>query len=115
MKMAIYTLNWALSATDGSPGRLSRMGKRTKLLLKSLAVTLGTLGVGLWMRRRRAHRLPQNVWARPGMKVTFRAELMPGRDAAQRTFRVKKILPNGRIILDGVSGEHVEAEFETAH
>jgi len=53
-----------------------------------------------------------NSWARPGMQVTFRAELMPGRDASERTFRVTKVLRSGRVVLDGVSGEHAEKEFE---
>jgi len=46
------------------------------------------------------------------MKVTFRAELMPGRDGSERTFQVADLLPSGRVLLDGVSGEHAEKEFE---
>lgn len=53
-----------------------------------------------------------DVWARPGMPVTFRAELMPGRDRYQRTFRVKELLSSGRVSLQGVDGEHAEKEFE---
>ena len=53
-----------------------------------------------------------NVWARPGMQVTFRAELMPGRDRLQRTFLVKELLPSGRVSLHGVDGEHAEKEFD---
>ena len=53
-----------------------------------------------------------DVWARPGMLVTFRAELMPGRDGRERTFRVKELLPSGRVLLHGVEGEHAEKEFE---
>ena len=53
-----------------------------------------------------------DVWARPGMLVTFRAELMPGRDRHQRTFRVKELLSSGRVSLQGVDGEHAEKEFE---
>jgi hypothetical protein len=53
-----------------------------------------------------------NVWARPGMMVTFRAELMPGRDGNERTFRVKELLASGRVSLHGVDGEHAEKEFE---
>lgn len=52
------------------------------------------------------------VWARPGMTVTFRAELMPGRDAEQRTYKVMHLLPSGRVLLDRVSGEHAQKEFE---
>ncbi|MDQ3754860.1 MAG: hypothetical protein M3371_09030 [Acidobacteriota bacterium] len=51
-------------------------------------------------------------WARPGMPVTFRAELMPGRDRQERTFRVLKLLPSNRVLLNGVAGEHTEQEFE---
>lgn len=53
-----------------------------------------------------------NVWARPGMRVTFRAELMPGRVGAERSFRVASVLPRGRVHLDGIAGEHTETEFE---
>lgn len=51
-------------------------------------------------------------WARPGMSVTFRAELMPGRDAAARTFRVSAVLPSRRVMLNGFAGEHTASEFE---
>ena len=51
-------------------------------------------------------------WARPGMRVTFRAELMPGRDAAARTFRVSEVLPSRRVLLAGFMGEHAASEFE---
>jgi hypothetical protein len=46
------------------------------------------------------------------MPVTFRAELMPGRDRGQRTFLVKELLSSGRVSLHGVDGEHAEKEFE---
>lgn len=46
------------------------------------------------------------------MMVTFRAELMPGRESDERTFRVKNLLPSGRVSLHGVDGEHAEKEFE---
>lgn len=52
------------------------------------------------------------MWARPGMMVTFRAELMPGRDGSERTFLVTELLPSGRIMLEGKTGEHAETEFE---
>ena len=39
-------------------------------------------------------------------------ELMPGRDGSMRTFHVTKLLPSGRVLLDQVSGEHAENEFE---
>jgi hypothetical protein len=53
-----------------------------------------------------------DVWARPGMPVTFRAELMPGRERNRRTYRVKELLSSGRVSLHGVDGEHAEKEFE---
>jgi hypothetical protein len=56
----------------------------------------------------------RDSWARPGMSVTFRAELMPGREHAERTFRVAELLPSGRVRLEGTGGEHAENEFETA-
>ena len=62
--------------------------------------------------RRRQRAKSVDAWARPGMKVVFRAELMPGRDSAERTFHVTSLLPSGRVLLDGVSGEHVEKEFQ---
>ena len=54
-----------------------------------------------------------DVWARPGMTVIFRAELMPGRETEERTFRIKELLPSGRVLLDGATGEHAEKEFES--
>jgi hypothetical protein len=55
---------------------------------------------------------PPVVWARPEMLVTFRAEIMPGRDREQRTFRIKQVLRNGRIILHDFIGEHRQGAFE---
>lgn len=57
-------------------------------------------------------RSPLDRWARPGMSVTFRAQLMPGRDRAERTFHVAQLLPSGRVVLEGFAGEHTETEFE---
>jgi hypothetical protein len=54
-----------------------------------------------------------DVWARPGMTVIFRAELMPGRERAERTYRIKELLSSGRVLLDGAKGEHAEKEFES--
>ena len=54
----------------------------------------------------------QFVWARPEMQVTFRAEIMPGRDRTQRTFRIKEVLRNGRITLHDFIGEHRQGAFE---
>jgi len=53
-----------------------------------------------------------DVWARPEMRVTFRAEVMPGKNREERTFRIRKVLPNGRVLLYGFSGEHRENTFE---
>ena len=53
-----------------------------------------------------------DVWARPQMKVVFRAELMPGKTGEERTFTVEEVLPNGRVILQEFAGEHRESEFE---
>ena len=53
-----------------------------------------------------------NIWARPGMEVVFRAELMPGRDASERKFRVHQLMPSGRVVLENFIGEHAEKEFE---
>ena len=61
---------------------------------------------------RRATDKPENVWARPGMTVTFRAELMPGRDREARTARVKELLPSGRVLLHEIAGEHGQSEFD---
>jgi len=44
--------------------------------------------------------------------VTFRAELMPGRDRNERTFMVRELLRNGRVLLHAADGEHTEKEFE---
>ena len=55
---------------------------------------------------------PRDVWARPGMSVTFRAELMPGRAASERTFRVTRVLRSRRVLVEGIEGEHAAAEFD---
>ena len=97
------------------------MKKKTKRVLGGLAFAAGSLGAlgavvikkNLRERRRRAAKNNVgDVWARPGMNVTFRAEVMPGRDRAERTFRVKELLSSGRVLLHDASGEHAEREFE---
>lgn len=54
----------------------------------------------------------RSMWARPEMQVTFRAEIMPGRDREARTFRIKEVFPNGRVTLFDFIGEHREGAFE---
>jgi hypothetical protein len=97
------------------------MKKRTKRLLGSLALAAGAVGAaGAFLKKTKPMRTKQQraadkrarIWARPGMTVTFRAELMPGRDREQRTARVKELLPSGRVTLHEVSGEHGQGEFD---
>ena len=54
----------------------------------------------------------ESVWARPEMAITFRAELMPGKSREERTFKIKEVLGNGRVILYDFTGEHRKSEFE---
>ena len=90
-------------------------------MLGGLALAAGAFGATgaylkkknrMGMRTPRAPAKPASVWARPGMTVTFRAELMPGRDREERTARVKELLPSGRVRLHEVAGEHAEKEFD---
>jgi hypothetical protein len=102
------------------------MRKRAKSFVRGgLALLVGGVGVGLLLTRRRtltkgetrgaARRdRERDRWARPGMSVTFRAELMPSRETAERTYTVAELLPSGRVRLEGVAGEHTESEFEPA-
>jgi hypothetical protein len=102
--------------TETQPEQI--MKKRTKRVMGIVAITAGALGAAgaLFMRmkepRRTRSESGDDVWARPGMAVTFRAELKPGRDAAERTFRVAELLTNGRVTVEGIAGEHAENEFE---
>ncbi|MEK7724588.1 MAG: hypothetical protein AAB336_09595 [Acidobacteriota bacterium] len=64
------------------------------------------------LNRNKKHLPKPDIWARPQMKVIFRAELMPGKHREERTFIIEKVLPNGRVILIGFAGEHRESEFE---
>ena len=101
------------------------MKKGTKRLLGGLAVAAGAVGAAgafLQTKRKRLGTKPTTVrnkaskiWARPGMTVTFRAELMPGRDREQRTAKVKQLLPSGRVLLHEIDGEHAQSEFEAAN
>ncbi|HEX8774357.1 MAG TPA: hypothetical protein VF735_12335 [Pyrinomonadaceae bacterium] len=100
------------------------MKKRNKrLLLGIVGLALGGLGTaGAFILKKRVSggeklsgrtgKSGGDVWARPGMSVTFRAELMPGRDSSKRTYQVAEVLPSGRVTLEGVAGEHMEREFE---
>jgi hypothetical protein len=97
------------------------MKKGTKRLLGGLALAAGAVGAAgtflkkkktLGTKQQRAKENPGNRWARPGMTVTFRAELMPGRDREQRTARVKQLLPSGRVLLQEIEGELGQQEFD---
>jgi hypothetical protein len=97
------------------------MKKSTKRLLGGLALAAGAIAAagayvlkGKKMRGKQPQSAdhPASVWARPGMSVTFRGELMPGKDREARTFRVTHLLSSGRVLLEGVVGEHAEKEFE---
>ena len=100
------------------------MRRTAKRLLGGLVLAAGGVGaLTLFGRSRRtAARTAKGAergrsldrWARPGMSVIFRGELMPGRQRAERTFRVAELLPSGRVRLEGVAGEHTESEFEDA-
>ena len=90
-------------------------------MLGGLALAAGAVGAAsaymgrkkrVKAKQQRVSDNPGNVWARPGMTVTFRAELMPGREREERTARVKELLPSGRVTLYEVAGEHAQKEFE---
>ena len=55
---------------------------------------------------------PDFIWARPEMYVTFRAEIMPGVPREERTYRIKTVLPNTRVMLHDFPGEFRETAFE---
>jgi hypothetical protein len=91
------------------------MKKRTRWLLGGLAFGAGAVSAAFAYRKRnnvQVEKKAGDVWARPGMPVTFRAELMPGRGSSERTFLVKELFWNGRVSLHGADGEHAEKEFE---
>jgi hypothetical protein len=91
------------------------MKKHTSWLMAGVALGAGAIGAfAAYRKKRNVHESRKaDVWARPGMMVTFRAELMPGREREERTFRVKELLSSGRVSLQGVDGEHTEKEFES--
>lgn len=89
-------------------------------MLGGLALAAGAFGAtGAYLKKKKGKGTSNqrvagkraSVWARPGMTLTFRAELMPGRDREARTVRVKELLPSGRVLLHEVAGEHAEKEF----
>lgn len=100
------------------------MRRSTKRMWGALAgLAAGAVGTTLLLRRKKSMskggnsddqgpRAGVDRWARPGMSVTFRAQLMPGRSRSERTYRVNELLPSGRVTLDGFLGEHTETEFE---
>jgi len=65
-----------------------------------------------FFRKNNQKDVPQKVWARPGMAVIFRAEVMPGKNREERTFKISEVLRNGRVKLYDFAGEHRENEFE---
>ena len=97
------------------------MKKKTKRMLGRVALAAGAFGAaGAYLKKKkrmatkrgRTASNPPSVWARPGMTVTFRAELMPGSDREKRTAKVKQVLPSGRVLLHEVAGEHAQKEFD---
>lgn len=62
--------------------------------------------------QRAKRKRPSGTSVTAGARLTFRAELMPGRDAGERTYEVRQLLPNGRIELANLEGQHSLAEFE---
>ena len=63
-------------------------------------------------RAKRTKRANVRSQATAGMRLTFRAELMPGRATAERTFTVARVLASGRVELTGLRGQHTLTEFE---
>lgn len=92
------------------------MNKNTKRVLAFMALAAGAAGTAFIgtrkMQLKRKKKAAPSIWARPGMSVTFRAELMPGREPEARTFRVVELLPNGRVTLENRTGDHDAREFE---
>ena len=84
----------------------------------SLLIACVVLSIRMFKRKNRKSRSPQgertplNGWAKQGMKLTFRAEVMPGREPDERTFTVARVLENGRVELAGLVGQHSMTEFE---
>jgi hypothetical protein len=66
------------------------------------------------LRRLRRFRKNRAIAGGPaiGMRLIFRAEVMPGRETHERTFEVERVLASGRIELTNLLGEHALTEFE---
>jgi hypothetical protein len=66
------------------------------------------------LRRLRKLRKSRTIAGGPaaGMRLIFRAEVMPGRETHERTFEVVRVLASGRIELANLHGEHALTEFE---
>jgi len=64
------------------------------------------------IRLRRNKRAPVSKWATIGTRLTFRAEVMPGRESGERTFTVARVHASGRVELTDLFGQHAETEFE---
>jgi hypothetical protein len=66
------------------------------------------------LRRIRGFRKNPSVIGGPavGARMTFRAEVMPGRETDERTFEVERVLASGRIELANFKGEHNLTEFQ---
>ena len=69
----------------------------------------------LMRKTRRARRKRSATGPSPasGTWLTFRAEVMPGRETMERTFEVTRVLANGRVELANLQGQHSIAEFES--
>lgn len=63
-------------------------------------------------RLKRERKIGGQAWATVGMRLTFRAEVMPGRESDERTYAVARVLTSGRVELVGLTGQHAETEFE---
>lgn len=92
----------ALAILSGAAGTAVLLGRLRRATTEGKGLRAGE----------RSGRSAADRWARPGMSVTFRAQLMPGRSRSERTFRVQDILPSNRVVLEGFAGEHTETEFE---
>jgi hypothetical protein len=65
------------------------------------------------LRRIRSRKNPSVIGGPAvGTLLTFRAEVMPGRETHERTFEVERVLTSGRIELQNLQGEHTLTEFE---